>query len=217
MASHKEIHIVEGDEARGHLDDASLIHLTNRVNGMEVEDAIGLLRHQEALRILRLLAGTAVVDGTVRKIDPAFLPIEHMKGLRDSGQIAVARDGEKTVGMVGYELCGTDPTTGRNVYEIRRLAVRKEYEAQGISSKLSRVMFAKIRTADPNALVLIETNNPTVLKQCERKGYRPYPIAEGLRMQGRPAEQSNVEECQKIGDQFFLYDLSAELPASDSL
>ncbi len=203
----KQIKILEGEEAQRSLGDRELIHLTNRVNELERGETVGQLRHTIAKGIYQLLGKGNTQRKLVRSIDPAFGPIEHMQSLREFGNIAVAKDGEKTVGMIGFEYAGTDPSSGREVYEIRRLSVRKEYEGRGIGSQLHKVMFEKIQSIDPNALILIETKTPKIVKQCQEMGYKPYPLKDCLFV--KYGEEVTAEN-QTHEYEFWIHDLSSK-------
>lgn len=212
MSQEKEITIVENEEAQKSLNDRVLTHLTNRVNKLERGDVVGELRHAVATRIHQLLPEGNVKHSLIRNIDPAFRPIEHMKDLRDIGQIAIAKDGEKTVGMVGFEHRGIDPVRGRHIYEIRRVGVRKEYEGQKIGSKLHKAMFDRIRETDPNGLILVEAQDPAMKKICERMGYKPCEPRQGLSMQyGNNEIDGSLRWFEESGGQFFLYDPSSKV------
>jgi GNAT superfamily N-acetyltransferase len=210
--SDKQIKIVSGEEARPHLGDRELIHLTNRVNKMEVAETVGYIRHAIAGRIHQLLSGRGKQPHPlVRRIDRAFGPIEHMKALRERGDIAVATHGEKAVGMAGFELCGEDSRTGRNVYEVRRIAVQQKFEGHGIGGELHKTIFEKVRSIDPNALIIVEAQNPKVSAQCRKMGYKPCTLAEGLRLKYGDAELDEwIAYYEKIGGEFFVYDPATE-------
>ncbi len=218
MSKRKNIHIVGGDDAKGALKDPELIELTNRANKIERSPQVGRLRHLIAERIFDVFSENrltrAVVQGIdlnigpikgIPGIDPAFYPIEHMKGLRDSDQVVVAKEGNETVGMAGFERRGE--FEGRNVYEIRRMAVRKEHEGRFISLHLYKAIMEKLLAKDANALVLVDAQNPVVSKQCKRMGYASLPALEGLTIKlGKERAKQWVAEYEKEGGQFFLYD-----------
>lgn len=207
----KHIRIVTGEEAKQHLGDRELIQLTNRVNKIEVTETVGYERHVAALRIHELVTAGKAEYAQVRRIDPAFPFIEHMKGLREIGHIAIAKDGDKTVGMAGFEFCGTDSQSGKNVFEMRRIAVQKTYEAQGIGSQLHTAMFEQVRNVDPNALILVESQNPKVSSQCRKMGYKPCTLAEGVRLKFGEAEKNEwLSYYEKNGGEFFVFDPSEE-------
>lgn len=205
MASEKNIHILEGEQAREHLDDATLIHLTNRVNNIELEDDIGLARHETARRIYDLLQDI----GEAAKIDKAFWPIDHMKDLREKGDIAVAMDGEKAIGMSGFERRGIDPRSGRPVYEVRRIAVRKEYENRGIGTRLKQTIMQRVMAVDPKALILVETTNPTIVRQSLKMGFTQCSFHDGMLMKFGSEEAVEKHQESFKGSQFFVYDPSS--------
>lgn len=212
----KDIKILQGDEARASFRDSELIHLTNRVNDIECGDVVGALCHQVARLVHRLLKDGARKDFLMWKCDPAFGPIEHMKELRNHGHIAIAKDGGKTVGMIGFEHCNTDPKSGKEVYEIRRIGVRKQYEGQGIASRLHQTMFERVRDIDANARVLVATKQLPVVKQCERMGYEEWSMIDALRMkyasEELPEDMLRYYENQKY--RFFVHDVPPEEDAS---
>lgn len=210
MNEEHEIQIVEGEEAQEGLPDRDLIHLTNRVNKLEHGDVVGQLRHRIAIRIHRLLLPENVKRSLMRNVDPAFNFIEHMKYLRENGQIALAKDGKKTVGMVGFEYCGHDAVSERAIYEIRRIAIRKEYEGRGIGSQLHRKMFERVQLVDPRALILVETQHPSVVQQCRAMGYKPCSIQEGLHLKYGVEADTWLPLYEKAGSTFFLYDRESQ-------
>lgn len=182
MSKRTHMQIFEGEEARAYLDDGTLIHLTNRVNKIERDDKAGQICHDTALRLRATLGKGAETDALILQTDRAFYQIEHMKRLRDAGQVAIARDGDKTVGMAGFEWRATDPDTGRNFFELRRIAIRKTHERRGIGSELHRLMLDTVRSVDPNALILTETESPAVIHQCQKMGYKPFSADKAARM-----------------------------------
>ncbi len=216
MPPDKQITIIEdAEEAKRSLDDGALIHLTNRVNKIEREDAVGLLQHEAAQRIHELLLPDEEKWARIHEVDRAFYPIEHMKGLRENGQVVIAKDGDKTVGMVGFEFRRVDKASGRSVFEIRRVGVRKDYEGQGIGTKLHNAMFARIRAMDPNCLVLVEAQDPAMMKICENMGYQRCDPRRARALQHGP---ENLEEglayFATTGGQYFLCDPALEAAAS---
>lgn len=207
MSSEKQIKIMGGEEAKQGLENRALIHLTNRVNKLERGDVVGQLRHAIATRIHQLVANGKTKHLLMDNIDSAFGPIEHMKGLRERGDIAIAKDGKKTVGMVGFERCGE--LKGRNVYEIRRMTVRKKYEGQFISLQLYKAILERLQATDSNALILVDSQNPVVSKQCKRMGYAPCTALEGLTIKyGKERASEWVTSYEERGGRFFLYDPS---------
>ena len=210
MNQEKHIQILEGSQAKQELQDSELILLTNRVNKLEVDEITGETRHNIALKMHETM-GANINFVEIEENDPAFGPIEHMKWLRNLGHIAIAKDGEKTVGMAGFERCKTDPNTGRDVYEIRRLGVRSEYEGQGIGSQLHEVILNRVQAIDPKALILIETQNPTVSKQCQKMGYKQCSKEEGVRLKTDESEtEETLAHYKQAGGEFFVYDSSAQ-------
>ncbi len=218
MSYKNQIKILQGEEAKQNFDDEALIHLTNRVNKMEVGDRIGLLRHLVGMSVDHLFGPGNVTRAVRSKIDPAFFPIEHMKGLRDSGNVAIAKDGDRTVGMAGFERCGFDPKSGRNVYEVRRVGVRKKDEKRGTGGQLHRTVFDIIRLIDPQALILVEAWDQAIANQCKRIGYRECDVVDGLVMKGNSEEEARklVPWYQEKGYKFFLYDPSLDTAATDA-
>ena len=203
----KEIQILQGEEAKQNFENGALIHLTNRVNKIERGETIGHIRHLIASRIRRLLPANCVTRATVNTLDRAFGPIDHMKGLRENAQIAIAKDDDKTVGMVGFERCGE--LKGRSVYEIRRMTVRKKYEGRFISLKLYKAILERLLATDSKALILVDSQDSAVSKQCVRMGYTPCTGLEGLTIKyGKERAEQWVAEYEKMGGQFFLYDPS---------
>jgi GNAT superfamily N-acetyltransferase len=138
----------------------------------------------------------------IRSIDPAFGPIMHMKKLRERGDIAVVKDDEKTVGMVGFEYCRTDPESGRNVYEMRRLGVYKDYEGRGIGTALQKRIAEKVRSMDPTAILLVETKNPRISSQCRKMGFQRCSMEEWLRLKYEDAHDAYADEEST----FWVYD-----------
>ncbi len=220
MSGKKDIHIVKVDDAKDALKDPELTELTNRANKIERSPQVGRLRHLIAERIFDVFSENwlthALVHGIdlnvgplkhIQGIDRAFYPIEHMKRLRDSNQVVVAKEGNETVGMVGFERCGE--FNGRNVYEIRRLAVRKEHEGRFISLHLYKAILEKLLAHDAGALVLVDAQNPVVSKQCKRMGYKPLKAVDGLTIKrGKERAEQWAAAYEKEGGQFFLYDPS---------
>lgn len=210
MSHENQIKILEGEEARENLDTAALVHLTNRVNKREIGDRIGLLRYLVGRSVDRLFGPGDVTRAVRSKIDPAFFPIEHMKGLRDRGHIAVAKDGDRIVGMAGFEHCGIDPKSGRNIYEVRRVGVRKNDEKRGTGGRLHKAVFDRMRLIDPQALILVEAWDQAIMNQCKKIGYKECDVVDGLVMKGYTEEEAKkrVPWYQEKGYKFFVYDPS---------
>jgi len=209
----EQIKILDGEEAKREFSDAALAHLTNRANKLEKSDMVGHICHRVTSSMYGLLGNRAMIHAVQQKIDPAFRPIEHMKSLRDRGDIAIAKDGENTVGMVGFEFLCTDPNSDRKIYEIRRLAVRKKYEGRFISLRLYRAIMRRLEEIDPDALILVEAQNPAVAKQCQRMGYTPHEALDVLRMKyGEDRAQEMLPWFQQSGGQFLFYDPKAISP-----
>ena len=217
MSHENQIKIVEGDEAKKGLDDRALIHFVNRVNKLEVQDTVGEQCHEIATRIHQSLGEEERKRALIDSIDPAFDPIEHMKDLRQNGQIAIAKDGDRTVGMAGFERCGTDPKSGRDVYEVRRIGVRKEDEKRGIGGQLHRTIFERVRVIDPQALILVEAWDQVIMNQCKKMKYKECDVYDGLVRKGYREDRARalIPWYQEKGYKFFVYD-SSKAKASDT-
>lgn len=136
MSERTHIQIFEGEEARAYLDDGTLIHLT-RVNKIERDDEAGQICHDTALRLRATLGKGAKTDALILQTDRAFYPIEHMKRLRDAGQVAIARDGDKTVGMAGFEWRAADPDTGRIFLSYDALPFEKRTKGEALAQSFT--------------------------------------------------------------------------------
>lgn len=213
--SEKNVTIVTGEQAKAELSDPALIHLTNRVNQIDCGDNIGFLRHAVG-RAVRGLLGIRPLTRAIRdNIDPAWYPIEHMKSLRDRGDIAVAKSDRETVGMAGFQFRSYDTESGRPIYEVRRVAVRKKHEGKKIGSQIHSHIVDMIREKDPNALILVEAQDPGMMKICENFGYQECPPERGLRMQyGKEEAPQHLEWFNSTGGKFFILDLSKRTGAS---
>lgn len=157
-----------------------------------------------------------------RYLSPAFDAYEHMEKLRDAQKTIAAIDGKETVGMVGYEKCGTDVSTGRPIYEIRRLSVASTHEGQGIGRGLYNCVREKILAECPDALILVQTRNPVVENICRKGGYSEKGLGDALRYRGVPDDQipdilQRYEASERAaGWKYFLLDPSTPQDSSGS-
>lgn len=212
MSDKQKITIINGEGAKAHLQDPELIQLTNRVNKIERNKVVGVLCHETARRIFALLGPGKVTRTLIEGIDRAHGPIHHMKQLRDRGHIAVAKDGDATVGMVGYEQCKyIDPKTGRKVYELRRLGVQKEYEGRGIGKELQQAIVNQMREVDPEGIILVEAQHPAVVNICQQNGFTICSLDEGLRLKfGEEGVAEARSRYERMGGTFLRYDPPAQ-------
>lgn len=67
-------------------------------------------------------------------------------------------------------------------------------------------MLDTARSVDPNALILTETESPTVIHQCQKMGYKPFSADKAARMKYGPHADEFLHENPNT--QFFVYDLA---------
>lgn len=78
-----------------------------------------------------------------------------------------------------------------------------------IGTRLHGAMFQKIREFVPNALILVEAQDPAMIKICENMGYVKCEARRGLAIKyGANEVEDNLGWFKKSGDQFLLFDPS---------
>ena len=80
-------------------------------------------------------------------------PAEHMCKIRDQGNTITAKDGEKTVGVIGFQELHRTPN-GQRIFEIRRTTVLHDYRGGGIGRVLRESMIKRLKEIDPDAILV---------------------------------------------------------------
>jgi len=159
MAENKKITYIDtpDEKAFPNEDVAQLVNVLNNVDSVN-----SWARHQAA----RALGDPQNEDQfrAIVKLDPAHWPIESMLEIRNKGNTMIAKDGEKTVGMIGFEEHHRAPS-GQRIFEIRRNTVLLEYRRRGIGKTLRENMIKRIQKIDPNALVISRIDKDNVANQ----------------------------------------------------
>jgi RimJ/RimL family protein N-acetyltransferase len=92
---------------------------------------------------------------------------KNMCEFRDEGNTIIAKDGEKTVGMIGYEKHPFTAPTGQRIFEIRRNTVLDDpnYRRKGIGRELQKRMIKRVQEIDPDALLVARIHTKNVASQ----------------------------------------------------
>lgn len=152
MVEVAKIRYIDSPDEKEFPNDA-VAELVNVLNNVDTGNSWA--RHQMAMA----LRGTPE-EPEIYEIDPMHWPIEQMCRFRDEGNTIIAKDGEKTVGMIGFQELHRAPN-GQQVFEIRRTTVLENYRGQGIGRVLRESMIKRLATIDPDAILCsrIHTQN----------------------------------------------------------
>lgn len=132
-------------------------------------------------------------------------PSKDMCKIRDQGNTIIAKDGEKTVGMIGYEKHHFSPLTGQKIVEIRRNTVLTDYRGLHIGRGLRERMIKHLQKMDPDALLLsrIHKRNTVNLNLGARTGFKQV-TSDDMRRLGFTEEY--IDGALRSGYEFYIFD-----------
>lgn len=203
MTEHKKITYIDGPDEKAfpNEDVAVLVNVLNNVDTVN-----SWARHQAAIA----LRGEPSEERrqAILDLDPAHWPIEQMLGFRDIGNTMIAKDGEKTVGMIGFEEHDRTPD-GQRVFEIRRNTVLPEYRRQGIGRNLRESMLKRIQEIDSRALLISRIHKDNTPNQ-NLAGSTNFRKVSDTDMKQFGFTEEWVEQNKEWGYEFYVLDLSKE-------
>ncbi len=200
------ISFYEGDEARVRVSPLDLYKLV----GVQLNNAPDHLTAEYKERYHQIIG-----DDNWSQTDPTFPLQRHMQSLFDAGHGIVAKDGEDTVGIVARQYM--PQYNGRDVVQMRRMVVDKDYRGQRIGTALRERIFARIREESPDAIILNETETPEVIHLSKRMGMKEITMEESYRLKGgRPEDYDRYLAWAKEdlkNYKFFKYDPREHQPS----
>lgn len=151
------IHIVEGGEAETALQLEGGAHtvelVTNLVRGIAAAQRKNIKSVFEQSDVLAQQNEQKQIDWNLTSVTT----------LAAQGNMIVALQDGKPVGMAGMDRAGIDPNTQREVWKVVRLSVLPEARGHKLSSQLIRTVIQRIREQHPGADILITTEDHELL------------------------------------------------------
>lgn len=203
MVENKKVTYIDtpDEQAFPNEDVAQLVNVLNNVDSVN-----SWARHQAALAL-----GDPQDEDKFRAIvalDPAHWPIEQMLKFRDMGNTMIAKDGEKTVGMIGFEEHHLSPS-GQRIFEIRRNTVLPEYRGRHIGRTLRESMIERIKKIDRSALLIsrIDKDNVTNQNLSISTGSRKVSDAD---MEELGFSKEWIETRKERACEYYVHDLSKD-------
>ena len=134
-----------------------------------------------------------------------------------AGNMYIAVQNDKPVGMQGYKFVNTDPITGRQVYELSHGSILEEAEGQGYLKALVSRTLEDIRKKHGGADVIFgSANHAFAAKLAAGFGFRPLSMERLYQIEhGKTDISEFAEEIEKKrgGSSFYL--LSGNTEAAD--
>jgi GNAT superfamily N-acetyltransferase len=126
--------------------------------------------------------------------------------LAEQGKMFVAISGDKRVGMSGIDQiidettqkAGTNPATGREVWKVVRVAVLEEARGGGIGPRLIRRAMEEVWRRNPNAEILLSTENPGLVKKLDRWGFPHIEVEDMYKIYGRKVSEEQLKKERHI-------------------
>jgi ribosomal protein S18 acetylase RimI-like enzyme len=196
MKKSQDIRYIERPDTKDFPDDdvAELVNILNNVNSTNSG-----VRHRIALA----LGNTPDDSRAIDEIDPAHWPIRQMREFRDQGKTIIAKDGEKTVGMVGFEELPAAPN-GQRVFEIRRTTVLPDYRGGGIGRILRESMIKRLQEIDADAILLSRIHKDNIVNQNLAASTRFTKISdEDMKRLGAPDDW--IQGNTRNGYEFYVF------------
>lgn len=138
-------------------DVAELVNILNKFSS-----TCSGVRHAFASLLMRsnALRNIPGAPSVAESVDPAHGLTNEMCEFRDQGNTIVAKDGNKTVGMIGFEEHPNSPS-GERIFEIRRTTVLPEYRGRGIGRALRERLMRHL----PSAILLSRIHKENTVNQ----------------------------------------------------
>ena len=175
-------------------DVAELVNVLNNVDSTRSGE-----RHRIALALEDTSEASRIIE-----IDPAHGPIKHMCKLRDQGNTIIAKDGEKTVGMIGFQEYPRTPG-GQRIFEIRRTTVLNDYRGGGIGRMLRESMIQRLEEIDSDAILLSRIHQDNEINRNLAESTQFTKISyEETRGLGIPEDW--IQENKTTGYEYFVFD-----------
>jgi len=132
-------------------------------------------------------------------------PTTQMCKFRDQGNTIIAKDGEKTVGMIGLEEHHITTPTGQRLFEIRRNTVLPDYREQGIGRMLRESMIKRVQGIDADALLLSRIHRDNAVNQNLAASTQFRRVTTGDMKKLGIAEEW-IEGNEQSGYEFYIFD-----------
>lgn len=201
MEKDKNIQYIDSPD-ENEFPDRHVAELVNTLN--EVPTTCSGVRHQIASVLmknqLRYFPGVARFATTV---DPAHFPVKQMREFRDQGNTIIAKDGEKTVGMIGFEELPATPS-GQRIFEIRRTTVLPEYRGSGIGRMLRESMITRLQEIDSGAILLSRIHKDNIVNQNLATSTQFTKISDE-EMKGLGAPEHWIQGNTSNGYEFYIF------------
>ncbi len=203
MKKGQNIHYIDRPNEKD-FPDRDVAKLVNILN--EVPTTCSGVRHQIASALLnnQRLSHFPGVARLAYTIDPKNFPVTQMREFRDEGNTIIAKDGEKTVGMIGFQ--EHIPTSdGRRLFEIRRTTVLKDYRGHGIGRVLRESIIKRLRDIDSDALLVSRIHKDNAPNQNLAKSTH-FTLMSDDKLQALGITEKWILRNKEPGYEYYIFD-----------